>query len=65
MLINKNKIEFIFISIDSDLVVISMPDDLITVKPKISAESTYKELKEAIESDKEWIETDFYEFQDK
>lgn len=64
MLINKNKIEFVF-KTDSDEVVISMPDDLITIRPKISVDLTYKEIKEALESDKEWIETDFYEFQDK
>ena len=61
MLVNKHKIEFVFTT-DDDEVVLSMPDDLITIKPKISVELTYKEIKEALESDKDWIETDFYEF---
>ena len=64
MLINKNKIEFVF-KTDNDEVVISMPDDLITIRPKISVDLTYKEIKEAMESDKEWIETDSYEFETK
>lgn len=64
MLVNKHKIEFVFTT-DDDEVVLAMPDDLITIKPKISVELTYKEIKEALESDKDWIETDFYEFQDK
>lgn len=64
MLVNKHKIEFVFTT-DDDEVVLSMPEDLITIKPKISVELTYKEIKEALESDKDWIETDFYEFNDK
>ena len=63
MLINKNKIEFVFKT--DDVVVISMPDDLISVHPKISVDLTYKEIKEELESGKEWIETDFYEFETK
>ena len=64
MLVNKHKIEFVFTT-DDDEVVLSMPDDLITIKPKISVELTYKEIKEALESDKDWIETDSYEFETK
>ena len=64
MLVNKHKIEFVFTT-DDDEVVLSMPEDLITIKPKISVELTYKEIKEALESDKDWIETDSYEFNDK
>lgn len=64
MLVNKHKIEFVFTT-DDDEVVLSMPEDLITIKPKISVELTYKEIKEALESDKDWIETDSYEFETK
>jgi hypothetical protein len=63
MLLNKNKIEFVYTT--EEQVIISMPDDLITVNPKVSVDLTYKEIKEELESDKEWIETDYYEFETK